>query len=343
MITDLHPAPVAHPATITDLDWVRQLHTAGYRLRRSWPRDDRHLLLEVVDSDGRTTAGQWFADPARARKVRARTAQSRLLGPVLVQPGGGDRKLTDLATILARPGHQLLAHRPERRAVLCTPDGYLKLVRPSRHAGVLERARVAASLGLGAPAVLGSDPTSGTVATAALPGQVLTDLLERGDTGPCVQVGARLAQLHRAAPPAGTPRHGPEEELQVLRRWTGLAEQYGLAAGQRLPRLPMPRRQTLIHRDFHDGQVLVDGDRIGLLDFDLMAVGDPALDLANFIAQLELRGVQGRLADPAAAIGATLDGYRPDADVRAALPAYLAAARIRLGAVYAFRDPGLPS
>jgi len=43
------------------------------------------------------------------------------------------------------------------------------------------------------------------------------------------------------------------------------------------------------HRDFHDKQILYDGDRSVLLDCDTLAMADPALDLGNFIAHLQWR------------------------------------------------------
>ncbi|WP_396134697.1 phosphotransferase [Cellulomonas sp. ATA003] len=49
-----------------------------------------------------------------------------------------------------------------------------------------------------------------------------------------------------------------------------------------------------VHRDLHDKQLLVDGSGgIGLLDFDLAAAGEAALDLANLLVHLELRVHQG--------------------------------------------------
>ena len=47
-----------------------------------------------------------------------------------------------------------------------------------------------------------------------------------------------------------------------------------------------PRSADGIHRDFYADQVLVDGARLYLLDFDLFCLGDPALDAGNFIAHL---------------------------------------------------------
>ncbi len=41
-----------------------------------------------------------------------------------------------------------------------------------------------------------------------------------------------------------------------------------------------------IHRDFYADQVIVDGDRLFLLDFDLYSEGDPALDIGNFLGHI---------------------------------------------------------
>ena len=103
------------------------------------------------------------------------------------------------------------------------------------------------------------------------------------------------------------------------------------------PAPPVPARPVLVHRDFHDGQVLVDDSyAVGLIDFDLMAAGDPAVDVANFICHLELREHQGGAA-AAPLVAAFLDGYRPSRSVQQALPFYLATSARRLTAVYAFR------
>jgi len=42
-----------------------------------------------------------------------------------------------------------------------------------------------------------------------------------------------------------------------------------------------------IHRDFYHDQVLVSGHRIFLLDFDLYCMGDPSLDIGNFVGHLQ--------------------------------------------------------
>ena len=42
----------------------------------------------------------------------------------------------------------------------------------------------------------------------------------------------------------------------------------------------------LIHRDFQPAQILVDGNTLHLLDFDLSTLGDPALDLGHLLGHL---------------------------------------------------------
>jgi aminoglycoside phosphotransferase (APT) family kinase protein len=50
-------------------------------------------------------------------------------------------------------------------------------------------------------------------------------------------------------------------------------------------------RPALLHGDFGGSQLVWDGGRLGLIDFDKCALGDPALDLANFVVQLRRRAL----------------------------------------------------
>ncbi|HVW32240.1 MAG TPA: phosphotransferase, partial [Acidimicrobiia bacterium] len=47
---------------------------------------------------------------------------------------------------------------------------------------------------------------------------------------------------------------------------------------------PVPDRY--VHGDLYEGQILVDGSTLGLLDLDDLGPGDPLLDAANFSAHL---------------------------------------------------------
>ncbi len=105
---------------------------------------------------------------------------------------------------------------------------------------------------------------------------------------------------------------------------------------------------VLLHRDFYDKQVFWDktgsgAEADGLLDFDTLAVGEAALDLANALVHFELRALQGtcspELAQAAAA--ALVTGYAPDSAVRGRMQVYANATRLRLACVYACRPAGI--
>ncbi len=108
----------------------------------------------------------------------------------------------------------------------------------------------------------------------------------------------------------------------------------------RLAGLVPPTSSSLIHRDLHDKQILVDDDGVvGLLDLDTLAIGDPALDVANLLAHLELRVLQGQgsLDGARVAADAFLEGYRPAPELMERVVTYVATSRLRLACVYAFR------
>jgi aminoglycoside phosphotransferase (APT) family kinase protein len=123
----------------------------------------------------------------------------------------------------------------------------------------------------------------GVVATQLLPTSSGTDLSHR--------VAAAALKLHQSGVPADR-RHTPADEMCILhKRLTALADARPelssrlrwildacaeLAAG-----LPNDGSHG-IHRDFYPDQVLVKGPRLYLLDLDLYAAGDPALDIGNF-------------------------------------------------------------
>ncbi|WP_147899848.1 phosphotransferase family protein [Serinicoccus profundi] len=50
---------------------------------------------------------------------------------------------------------------------------------------------------------------------------------------------------------------------------------------------------VVAHRDLHDGQLLWDGQRIGVIDLDTVCRAEPALDLANLAVHAALRQAQG--------------------------------------------------
>ena len=122
-------------------------------------------------------------------------------------------------------------------------------------------------------------------------------LLLLADDGPALacRVAEAAHRLH-AAGVSSPQSHTPDDELRILHErfaalggerpgWTARLNRL-LAGCERLAdRLPIAEPRG-IHRDFYPDQVLADGPRLYLLDFDLYCLGDPAMDAGNFLGHL---------------------------------------------------------
>ncbi len=138
------------------------------------------------------------------------------------------------------------------------------------------------------------------------------------------------------------------KELALLQSTHEQLQQAGLVSPsrQRLLREILQWGESLnlsslcpVHRDFYDKQVLVQESRLWLIDLDTLTSGPPEIDLANFVAHLHLRSLQGFQVPPENWDGLFLDSYsrsasRPDATL---VRFFLAAAFFRLGCRYTFR------
>src|SRR5699024_10875995 len=276
----------------------------------------------------------------------------------LVQRAGADRRLTVLPELVARGG-DLVVHRPERRAVVRTTDDgrprYTKVVRPRRTADLVRRMGTATRVpGLRVPHVVAADEADGTVGLSTLPGRPLHALLaEPGGPGTEAAriVGETVLRLHSGLETAGpaVAGHDLDDEVRATRALIDLARAHRVvpataaadldralvrAAGQVAAAGPMPR--ALLHRDLHDKQLLVDVDEVGVLDVDMLAAGDPALDLGNLLAHLDLRVAQGWTSRTVAAEveEAVLAGYGPGPRLATATDGYRALTTVRLRALY---------
>lgn len=335
------------------------------KLRRAWPRSADHLLLEYEAPGPILVPGQWHRERLAAERALARVSAGfaamydlqRAPGTIVLQLRGADRRLRGLSSLLSRPEASLLVHQPERRAVVRLAERgetvYAKVVRPERAHALAAAGAAAHTLGgdaFDAPRLLATDEAAGVLVWSGLPGVALYELrkgaaLERGTAA----AGKALRALHAATPMSSAPAHGPDAERATLERWIGLVSAFDAATGARVTALAPavcralgdgPTPAVLIHRDFYDRQILVTEDgRIGLLDFDTLARGEPALDLANALVHLELRALQGLVSLAAArrAQRALIGGYQPDRATRARLGVYVASTRLRLACVYSFR------
>lgn len=336
------------------------------RLRRAWPRSATHVLLEYTTSTEPhvRVVGQWVGNDARAcaRAAETRAAGRAVFGTaaaavrgrgVLVQRPGADRRLRALPELAAEPSATVVTHRPERRAVLRIEGParrWTKVVPPGRLERLLAGMAHVRVLGTAVPQLEAVDEDGGVSVWSDLPGMALADLVGRSaDAAAAVAgTGALLRRLHRIPPPSG-PLHDAAAEAAVLRRWLNhlavfdpathdgaeplLAPVAGLLAAHR------PQRMTTVHRDLHDGQIIIGGLGVGLLDPDTVSAGEAELDLGNLIAHIRLAACQGRCTqeEATATAEALLDAYGQDAISSEALRAYTAAALLRLVGVHALR------
>jgi phosphotransferase family enzyme len=142
-----------------------------------------------------------------------------------------------------------------------------------------------------------------------VPGRPVSQLLaEPGG----VELARRVAEAAHKLHCSGVPthrRHRMRDELRILRqclqtvaiaetRWNGRLKRLFRACKQLAKATPRPQLCG-IHRDFYPDQVLADGDRLYLLDFDLYCRGDPGLDIGNFLGHITEQSLRNH-GDPLA-------------------------------------------
>jgi aminoglycoside phosphotransferase (APT) family kinase protein len=312
-------------------------------LRRAWPADEHELTLEYETAAGGIVTGRWAE------------------GELVLHAPGEDHRLPGLAPLLDEPGATIVSHRAGRRAVVRTADGFAKVVRPARAAAVARAAQRAADLTAGAPFAVPRaeswDLEHGVVRFPALAGTPLREFVgtPAAETAGLV-AGAAVRALH-VRPATGLAAHDAAAEVGVAERWSRLLGAHARSGPARevagrvrelLPAvavrlLSQPVTPTVpLHRDLHDGQLLIDETgHVGILDFDMLAAGEGALDLANLLVHIELAELLGSSAQGAqVAADGVREGYALDPVTGARLDAYADAARLRLVCVHAFRPHG---
>lgn len=150
--------------------------------------------------------------------------------------------------------------------------------------------------GISVPETIGIIPDWNMWLQRKVPGVTATTLLLQPEG---IELSRRIAQAaHKLHRTWILPHrcHSIKDELDILHnRLTQVAQQFPhwqqrlkqvLAGCDCLAATITDPEFSGIHRDFYPDQVLVDGSRLYLLDFDLYAGGDPALDIGNFNGHL---------------------------------------------------------
>lgn len=150
--------------------------------------------------------------------------------------------------------------------------------------------------GISVPEPIGVIPELGIWLQREVPGQCASRILP-GASG--VALAWRIAEAAHKLHCAGTSvwrRHSMADELRILHERLPRVAAHHPRLETRLTRLleacarlgtDVAEDETRgIHRDFYPDQVIVDGERLYLVDFDLYCAGDPALDIGNFLGHL---------------------------------------------------------
>lgn len=154
---------------------------------------------------------------------------------------------------------------------------------------------------LAAPVALGYDAARRCLVQSRAGGVPFLDLAGTKEFLPALRrAGAALADLHALPLAEGEAKRLPDHVAELMHphplelvrflpaqqtRIEALLAEL-VAVEYRLAGNVEPRP---LHRDFHLRQLFLDADRVWLIDWDLYARGDPALDLGNFVMYLETR------------------------------------------------------
>jgi hypothetical protein len=231
---------------------------------------------------------------------------ARAMRPVLEAALAGVRDGAALSAV----GVEVLRYKPERKCLLryelhwedaAAPEiAYARVARPARferNRDALRRIREAADgLAFTLPESLAVVPHLGMELFSHVPGVRLFTLVETpAFPRLCARVGAALHEFHQLrvvldaerdpAGDGGALRRSAQDFAWLLGAEAARIEGLGRTLAAALAGAPPPSRR-LVHGDFHGDNVLVDGERLALVDLEDCAMGDPADDVALNWAQL---------------------------------------------------------
>lgn len=266
------------------------------------------VVVSVRDDDGERHWIHSTADPVKLEKtaMRARRTGAGFARPTrrtMTGPVRADRMLSPVLAAARRAapamldGARLLRYNPHRRLVLRTDSQAIKVAaRPSGLGDEVAR-RLSAS---GAP-VLAPDPITRHATATQWWG--VADLAADADPRRERLAGAAIAAVHASdlsslAPlPVVDPAARAAEAVSAIDTvLPELTERTSALAARLADALGATRPTVLVHGDFSPDQVLCDGDRVRLIDFDHAALSTPERDLGSALAS--------------GASAALLEGYR---------------------------------
>jgi DNA-binding response OmpR family regulator/aminoglycoside phosphotransferase (APT) family kinase protein len=266
------------------------------RVERAFRRADPRASAKSADGGASVPTDALL--PQLAELTERETA-ARALAEVYEEPVD----VLEVAVVRHRPGQRSTLRYDLVRSTAAQPERiYAKTYASDRAA---ERAHlaftsIAATDAIRVPEPIGWLPRLNLVLQARMEGKSATARLLAGDQGLAARIADTAFALHTSAAKLDSA-HGRRHELAGLDKrldrlppaLAARAQAHRAAAAAALVPLRWHRRP--VHRDFHEGQILVDAaGRLGVLDLDDAALSEPAVDVARFLARLRLVGLKKR-------------------------------------------------
>jgi hypothetical protein len=203
------------------------------------------------------------------------------------------------------PAPELFRYVPFKRAILTwrsplTDRGYfVKLCTEAEFPQVVDHFRqlhrIADRLSFAVPEVVVADAATRTVSMRALPGEQFTKIMAQLRPATFGQVGQILAELHHA-------------DLQPTRVWSATKELKTADKAMAEVKIALPHLSSAIdraieqltnnaaqivfptnypiHANLFGDQILYTPQRLGMVDWDTLSLGDPHYDLGRLVAHL---------------------------------------------------------
>ncbi|MCA9027971.1 MAG: phosphotransferase [Planctomycetaceae bacterium] len=322
---DTHPAEITRHLAIARLllidrpfrlklpDWPQKMHhlidriecdllpsTRAPRKRPQWGLPNERSSQPISPDPAMPMLSEAL-DP------RAMTEHLRIASPALSEEFG-EFVVESIRIVKHKPGRRCLieyALTSSRRSRIARRRSILGKVRAKgvdKHSYAIQQSLWnagfddLASDGISVPRTLGTIPDLHMWLQEKVTGQVVTEVVSRADgLSLAPRIAEALQKLHETD--VTTSRCWSfDDELAILNKsLPAVAEQQPALSGtihEILERChdavaAISDHPTCgIHRDFHPDQVLVDGDRIWLVDLDLYCQGHPAIDIGNFCGHL---------------------------------------------------------
>lgn len=237
-------------------------------------------------------------------------------------------RLLPATTFEAESFIDVVAYKPERRCVFrySGGDGTTALIKAYDQNGFGSARKSALHFcskpqTSGTQRLIGADESGRLLAMNWLPGRSMGEemRLPSADLSHTLRAGGRIAEIHDSEPD-GLPvwsHSGAAGRLHEIAAVLGVLlpplfdRMLDLSSRLMAVLNDVAGASVVSHGDFHMEQILIDEDRIALIDFDEALMAPPAFDIGSFISRLHINAARGEISESVAddAAEVLVEGY----------------------------------